>query len=104
MFIKTTVYLDKEDLTALEIILLNEGKETNISGLIRKWIKGYLEKNGYQPKEIKISTVVSTKPESAIESMKKETEEVVKKVSKSEFCRHGIMINGFCNGCGGIAK
>ena len=105
MFIKTTVYLDREDLTALEITLLNEGKGSNISSLLRGWIKSYLKKSSYIPNDIKVSTIISTRPESAIESMKKETKEFISKVKKSETCPHMISLGGICRSCpGGLAK
>lgn len=61
-YIRTTVYLDQEDLTNLEISLLKNGKDRSISSLFRRWIKLYLEKNGYSSETVGlVETVISPK-------------------------------------------
>lgn len=96
MLMRTTVYLDSEELTELMVILLRKQKHLNVSLFIREYIQSYLLKE-----KMSVGIVRAPSEEKILKAAKK----VITYPRDIPKCKHGFVIGvGMCKSCGGIAR
>ena len=113
MYRKVTITIEEQLLQRTKTWL--DGR--NMSGLISDLLIGYLDANDFKGPVAPAAFVYSDPLKGEIigvdpklssqinptipkkNNLEKSVEKIVKKVNKSEKCRHGIMVGGYCRSC-----